>query len=98
MPFIDRIIEFLRTNQGERIVLESDQPCIIYRPGGNGALTKDRLTYSQITNLITEVMPNEHRNAYASGETVLFPYPSGNGRVDVEVSQIEGNLRVVVGL
>ena len=86
MPFVDRIIQFLQANQGERIVIESDQPCVIYRPDGAGAPTENRLSFSQITTMLGEVMPDEHRAAFASGQHVMFPYASASGLVDVEIT------------
>src|SRR5947207_7256505 len=65
MPFVDRIIQFLQASKGERIVLESDQPCVIYQPDGTGAPTQDRLNFSQLTTMLGEVMPDEHRFAFA---------------------------------
>src|SRR5690349_14509418 len=97
MPFVDRIIQFLKANHGERIVIETDQPCVIYRRDGTGAPSQDRLNFSQLTTMLGEVMPDEHRFAYASGERVTFPYASPNGMVDLEVTQEDGNLRVAIG-
>src|SRR5947209_1481526 len=97
MPFVDRIIEFLRSNRGERMVLENDQHCVIFRPGGSSSPTKDILTFSQISNMVTEIMPDEMRPGYASGEPITFPYVSPHGPVEIEVTQEDGNLRVLLG-
>jgi len=98
MPFVDRIIQFLQSQQGERIVLESDKPCVIFRPGGSSAPMKDRLSFAQISNMVNEIIPDEHRTAYASGQPVIFPYRFGSGTMEVDVSQVDGNLRVSVGV
>jgi twitching motility protein PilT len=97
MPFVDRIIQYLQSQQGERIVLENDQQCVIYRPGGASAPTKDVLTYSQIVNLVQEIIPDAQRNALAAGEPVLFAYSFGSGRMDVDVVQENGHIRVTIG-
>jgi twitching motility protein PilT len=98
MPFVDRIIQFLQANHGERIVLENDQQCVIYRSGGVSAPTKDRLSFSQITTLINEIIPDDQRTAFASGQAVMFPYTLGSGIYNVEVTQNDGNIHVAVGL
>jgi twitching motility protein PilT len=98
MPFVDRIIQFLQAQHGERIVLENDKNCMIYRPGGAGAPTKDNLNYTQIVNLVNEIVPDEHRNTFASGQPLLFQYSYGSGAVDIEVSQDDGNIRVSIGV
>src|SRR5439155_1739712 len=89
---------FLQAQHGERIVLEDDKNCMIYRPGGAGAPTKDVLPLSQIINLVTEILPDEHRSAFASAQPLLFPYSFGSGEVDVEVSQSDGHIRVSIGI
>jgi twitching motility protein PilT len=98
MPFVDRIIQFLQSQQGERIVLENDQLCMIYRSGGLAAPTKDRLNYHQISNLITEIIPDENRPQFATGEPFIFQYAYGSGQMDVEVSCTNGNIRVSIGV
>ena len=97
MPLVDRIIQFLQTQHGERIVLENDQPCVVYRPGGASGPTKDILSYQQIFGLVNEILPTEQRTAFNSGEPVLFQYASGSGLVDVDVSRADGTIRVSVG-
>jgi twitching motility protein PilT len=96
MPFIDRIIQFLHAQQGDRIVLESDQNAVLYR-GGAGAPQKDRLSFSQINTLLTEVMPDACRSIYASGQPVSFDYSLGNETLTVEVTQNDGSLCVSIG-
>jgi twitching motility protein PilT len=98
MPLIDRIISFLHTQQGERIILENDQPCVIYRTGGVSVPTKDRLTRGQLSNLVGEIIPDEQRPAFSNGEPVVFRYGAGSQEVDVEVSRENDGIRVAVGL
>ena len=98
MPYVDKIIDFLKAQQGERIVLESDQPCVVYRAGGVAAPTPQSLNFTQISNLLTEIMPDEQRNAYASGEAIVFPYGYAGGTMQVDVSQVDGHLRVSIGV
>ncbi|MFN3651060.1 MAG: type IV pilus twitching motility protein PilT [Armatimonadota bacterium] len=99
MPFIDRVIQYLQTQQGERVVLESDQPAMIYRAGGALASTsKDPLTSSYISNLLNEVMPEDLRANYDRGHPVIFPYQYGAGAVEVEVTQNSGTVRVSIGV
>lgn len=98
MPFVDRIIQFLQAQQGERIVLENDQACVIYRPGGISAPTKERLTYAQISNLVGEIVPEEFRNDFASGQPFVFPYDYGAGTVEIDVMQQNGNIHVGIGV
>ncbi|HTE19630.1 MAG TPA: type IV pilus twitching motility protein PilT [Armatimonadota bacterium] len=98
MPFVDKIIQYLQSQQGERIVLENDQPCMIYRPGGVGAPTKDRLSLSQICNLVNEILPDSHRLDYSSGQPITFEYAYGAGTMEIAVTQTDGNVRVSVGV
>jgi len=98
MAFVDRIIQYLQSQHGERIVLENDQNCVVYRPGGASAATKDRLSMSQITSMLQEIMPDDQRVAFASGQPILFPYRCGSGSVDIDVSQTDGNIRVSIGV
>lgn len=97
MPFVDRIIQFLQSQHGERIVLENDQLCMIYRPGGAGAPTKDRLNLAQICQLVNEILPDDQREAYAGGQPVHFVYPYGGGEIEIDVTQQDGNIRVAIG-
>jgi twitching motility protein PilT len=98
MPFVDKIIQFMQSQQGERIVLESDQPGVIYRAGGASAPTKERFSGAQIQTWIQEILPEEHRSAYASGQPFLFKYPYAGAEMDVEVSALNGSLRASIGL
>ncbi len=97
MPFVDRIIQFLQTQHGERIVVQNDELCMIYRPGGAAAPTKDRLTLTQVCTLVNEILPAEQRDAYALGEPVSFTYGYGGGEIEIDVTQEEGNVRVSIG-
>jgi twitching motility protein PilT len=97
MPFVDRIIQFLQNQHGERIVLESDQHPVVYRAGGPGAPTKDVLSFSQVNTMVTEILPDDLRNAFAAAEPVNFKYAYGGSQMDVEVTQADGHLRVSIG-
>jgi twitching motility protein PilT len=98
MPFVDRIIQYMQAQQGERIVLENDQPCVIHRRGGGSAPTRDRLAHAQIAGLVAEILPEEHRDGFGRGQTVLFTYPWGNGSVNLEATQTDGKIRVTIGM
>lgn len=99
MASIDRVIQYMQGQGGERVVLQSEQQAMIYRPGGAAApMTKDLLTMSYITTLLNEVMPDDQRFAFASGESIVFQYRYGSGAVDVEVNQDDGQLRVSIGV
>jgi twitching motility protein PilT len=98
MPFVDRIIQFMQAQQGERIVLEGDQPGIIYRAGGASAPTRERFTSQQILGWVQEILPEEQRAAFGSGQSLLFKYPYMGTEMDIEVSQYNGSLRASIGL
>ncbi len=98
MPFVDRIIQFLQSQQGERIVLENDQNCVVYRPGGSSAPTRDRLTYEQIYKLVTEILPEDRKGDFQLGEPVLFQYAYGGGSMDIDVARVDGGIRVSIGV
>ena len=95
MPFLDRIIQFLQTEQGNHILLESNQNAVIYRAGGR-AETQHRLTDPQIRALVAEILPGQHRLAFARGDAFSFDYPYAAGPVPVEVTQVPGIIRVKV--
>src|SRR5262245_38757863 len=97
MPLVDRIIQFMQTQQGERIVLVQDQDCVIYRPGGASATVPQRRSLSQISTMLNEIMPDDLRPKLAAGESFNFPYAQGGGALDVEVSQADGAVRVSIG-
>jgi len=96
MPFVDRIIQFLQTEQGRHILLESNQNCVIYREGGARTQLKDRLTDAQLRSLVNEILPGEHRLAFSRGEAFVFQYPHPAGAVPIEVSSFAGGLRVKI--
>jgi len=99
MASIDRVIQYMQGQGGERVVLQSDHQAMIYRPGGASApMTKDLLTMSYITTLLNEVMPDDQRTAFAAGKSMLFQYGYGSGTVDVDVNQDDGLLRVCIGV
>jgi twitching motility protein PilT len=99
MPSIDRIIQYMQSQGGEKVVLRNEQQAMIYRPGGASApMTKDALSMSYITTLLNEVMPDDMRTTFASGQPLLFKYGYGSGSVDVDVAHDEHGIRVCVGV
>ena len=84
MPFVDRIIQYMQSEAGERIVLVNDGECRLYRAGGTAAPVPHALSLAQINSLLTEIMPEEQRALFAAGETFHFPYRSPAGLLDVE--------------
>ncbi len=97
MAFVDNVIQYLRKAQGERIVLESDKECVVYRPGGSSVPTGQKLSFAQLKGMIEEIIPDEQRMAFSSGHPVLFPYNGAGGAIDVEASQPDGMIRVSLG-
>ena len=98
MAFVDSIIQFLQAQQGERIVLESDQNCVLYRPGGVAAPMPQKLNGQQLTNLVLEVIPDAQRAAFENGEPVLFQYAFPGGIVELEGVRSDAGVRVSLGV
>jgi twitching motility protein PilT len=98
MAFIDRIIQFMQSQQGERIVLVNDQPAVVFRPGGSSAPTNQAVSFSQIKSMLDEIIPDDQRPSFASGEPFLFEYRYAGGPVEVDVSQPDGTIRVSIGV
>src|SRR3569833_4110571 len=99
MATFDRVIQYMQSQQGQRVVLENEQQAMIYRPGGAAApMTKDPLTLTYVLNLVNEILPDELRTNFASGEPVLFPYKYGSGSVEVAVAHLETGVRVSIGV
>jgi twitching motility protein PilT len=98
MPFADRIIQFMQTQGGERMLLVNDQECVMYRPDGSSAPVPQRLSLAQITSMLDEIMPDEARAEHAAGESVFFPYTYAETAFEVEVTQEAGTVRVTIGL
>ena len=94
MPFVDRVIQLMRSQGGVALALENDQPCVVETPAGPTTPTKDRLNYSQILNMVSEVLPDPLRMAFASGETCKFAYGSGAEQLEIEVDQVDAGIRV----
>jgi twitching motility protein PilT len=97
MPLVDRIIQFMQSQQGERIVLAQDQDCVIYRPGGTSAAVPQRLSLSQISTMLNEILPDELRSRYASGESFTFPYVYQGQPIPVEIAQRNGTVELSIG-
>src|SRR5262249_46748225 len=97
MPFVDRIIQFVQGHGGERIVLETDQNCVMYRADGAQVPVQQRFNQSQITGLLNEILPNECRAKFAAGQPFSFPYEDAAAAVDIDVAQQNGALRVTIG-
>src|SRR5438105_2676264 len=77
MPYVDRIIQFMQTQAGERIVLVNDQDCVIYRPGGSTTTVPQRFSTAQIGGMLHEIMNEEDRRRLTSGASFAFQYDSG---------------------
>lgn len=97
MAQIDRIIQFLQAQQGERIVIESDKPCVLHR-GGQQAPMQQKLATPQIVSLITEILPEPHRAAANARSPFSFPYTLGAYTVEIGVEFLDRSLRVSVGV
>src|SRR5205823_4324353 len=96
MPFVDRIIQFMQTQAGERVVLVNDRECVLYRPGGSSTTIPQRFTQAQIGSLLNEIMTDEQRHRFAAGESLTFPYDAGGSATDIEVSRDNATLRVCI--
>lgn len=97
MPYVDQVIRFMQSQQGERIVLENDQPCVLHRPGGGTVPTQITQNFAQLNTLVQEILPDAKRSDYASGLPVTFPYTFSGVPLEIEVSQPGGGLRVGIG-
>src|SRR5689334_9557878 len=96
MPFVDRIIQFMQTQAGERVLLVNDQECVLYRPGGSSTSIPQRFSLGQIGSLLTEVMTEEQRRRFAAGENLAFPYDAGGAPTDIEVTRDNSTVRVCI--
>src|SRR5947208_3478060 len=96
MAFVDRIIQFMQTQAGERVVLINDQECVLYRPGGSSTTVPQRFSMGQIGGLLNEIMSEEQRRRFAAGETVEFPYDAAGVPTDIEVSRENSTVRVCI--
>jgi biopolymer transport protein ExbB/TolQ len=97
MPTIDRFIELLQSEQGERLVLENDQEVRIHHADGTVTTATDPLHLLEIRQMLEEVLPDHCRSSYeASDPLFCFPYSTGGYTGELEVSQTEGNIRVSV--
>src|SRR5262249_51950764 len=97
MPFVDRIIQYMQSQAGERIVLVNDQESLLYRAGGASEPVPQRLSLAQISSMLTEIMTEENRARYAAGDTFSFPYQHASGPVGIEVRQESGTVHVSLG-
>jgi twitching motility protein PilT len=98
MSLVDKIIQFVHAQHGERIVIENDQFCVLYRPGGASAPTKDRLNFPTITGMINEIIPDESRTQFASGQPVSFHHGAGPTAASIDVNQTNGSIKVDIHL
>src|SRR3569833_3080839 len=99
MATFDRVIQYMQSQQGQRVVLENEQQAMIYRPGGAAApMTKDPLTLTYVLNLVNEILPDELRTNFASGEPVLSPHKYGSGSVEADGAHLETGVRVSIGV
>src|SRR5438105_3569695 len=96
MPFVDRIIQFMQTQAGERVLLVNDQECVLYRPGGSSTTIPQRFSLGQIGSLLNEVMTEEQRRRFAAGESLTFPYDAGGAPTDIEVTRDNSTVRVCI--
>jgi twitching motility protein PilT len=97
MPFVDRIIQYMQSQAGERIVLVNDQESLLYRAGGASEPVPQRLSLAQISSMLTEIMTEENRARYAAGDSFSFPYQHASGPVGIEVRQESGTVHVSLG-
>jgi biopolymer transport protein ExbB/TolQ len=86
----------MQSQQCEHLVLESDREFILYRADGSRATTEDRLSQTQIQELLEEILPDAQRSLYASGVPVAFQYAYGDRVVNVGASQSDDNIRVSI--
>src|SRR5438067_9307731 len=96
MPFVDRIIQFMQTQAGERVILESDHECKLYRAGGSSATIPQRFTRAQIGSVLGEIMSEEQRRRFTSGESFSFAYDGAGGATEVEVAQDPASVTICI--
>lgn len=96
MPAVDAFLEELQARSADQVVLVSDQQGEMVLSDGSRIVTGQQLTYSQLNNLLTEILPDEHRLDYAAGEQVTFPYRCGIYQYLINVNQDIGDIKVIV--
>lgn len=87
MPFVDHIVEDLQARSADRVVLESEQTGKVYLTDGSSTEIGQRLSFSEVNNLVTEILPDDQRLNYAAGEPVSFPYSHNGARFQIDVTQ-----------
>jgi twitching motility protein PilT len=97
MAFVDRIIQYMQAQSGERIDIVNDQECVLYRPGGASAPVQQKFSLAQINGMLNEILPDDQRSRFASGESFAFPYTYGDKPIQIHVNQDNGAVKVTIG-
>lgn len=86
MARIDKFIEAAFKHAAEEMVLCPGEKIYLVRQGQRRSLSAQEVEIAQIRSVLLDVVPEEHRSALNSGESVEFPYLSPSGPVVIIAS------------
>ncbi len=100
MATIDRIIQSMRSGGCRHVHIENDQEVAGQCLEGQAAIDLDRLTRTELDELVREVMPVQHHDAYSAGDGVQFEYspPDGGESAVVSVNRLGDRIRLGINL
>jgi len=95
MAQIDQIIDFLVKQKGDKFVIKNSEKWQLFI-GSQSKPVGTIMNTQQIQKLVSEVVPDEHREALQRGQPVSFRYPAPAGEKQIEVEQRDGQIQVVI--
>src|SRR5689334_7737552 len=96
MPYIDRFLELLASNNASALLLVGDDVARLEIGGSPRPITKQPLTTAQLLTVIREIAPAEASRELDAGRGAAFRYGSASGECRVHVVRDGEKLRIEI--
>ncbi len=96
MSYVNQMVEYMKSQQFDRVIIEDGQPIIFYRPDGSTITKNDVLELAQIHQLLAEIVPDQYQPSLASRAPLLFQHHYAEGEAGVGVVPTQTGLCVSI--
>lgn len=93
-PLLTGVLGILQAKLCSRLVIESGKTVLAYRKDGTSAEVSEVFSHAQLSEMLAQSIPGEHRVPFSIGQPVRFTLNHDGATVNFDVAQMDGVLRL----
>jgi biopolymer transport protein ExbB/TolQ len=93
-PLLTGVLGILQAKLCSRLVIESGKTVLAYRKDGTSAEVSEVFSHTQLSEMLAQSIPGEHRVPFSIGQAVRFALNHDGVVVNFDVAQLDGVLRL----